>query len=323
YIEASGINPEERWFPIARARAVYDGRFYGVPRDVTAGFIAYNKDIFDAAGVPYPEPGWTIADFREKALQLTDVGSDQYGVGAIVGGPGCFQWSSFSFNMGAEFVSPDGRQVAGYLDTPEAINALEWCLNLIAEDQVTAPVALQEQFGELVLLSGKVAMDHVSTWELPALREQSDFEWGVVEPPRFSQESEGISWTDSYVLYMWSGSPRKQRTWEFLEWLSGPEAGRMMAEAGVWTPALPAVWQELGWPEDPILGVVWDELTQEARTPNYLRSQFYDACVGPVFNNLISRYVELGERDLEAMVAEEVATAQTCLDDNYASLPES
>ena len=124
YIEASDFDPAERWFPIGNQRAVYDGKFYGVPRDATAGFIAYNKDMFDAAGLPYPEAGWTIADYRESAIALTDADNDQYGIGAIVGSPGCFQWSPFSYNMGADFVSPDGHEVVGYFDTPEAENAL-------------------------------------------------------------------------------------------------------------------------------------------------------------------------------------------------------
>ena len=60
-----------------------------------------------------------MAEYREIANQLTDRENDQYGVGAIVGGEGCMLWSSFSFNLGTDVISPDGRDVAGYLDTPE------------------------------------------------------------------------------------------------------------------------------------------------------------------------------------------------------------
>lgn len=320
YIEASGFDPEERWFPIGNQRAVYDGRYYGVPRDATAGVIAYNVDLFDAAGVEYPEAGWTIADYREKALALTDAASDQYGVGAIVGSPGCFQWSAFSYNMGAEFVSLDGTEVEGHMDTPEAVEAFEYCLGLTADDQVTAPPGLQEQFGELVFLSGNVGMQHVSTWELAALNEQADFNWAVVEPPRASEDAEQLAWTDSYVYYLNADSDNKQRAWEFLEWLTGPEAGMLVAETGVWTPALPTVWEEMGWTEDPVLSVFWEELNQEARVPNYLRSQFYWDCVGSIFDDVWTRYNELGERDVNAMLQELVPPAQACLDENYSAL---
>jgi len=320
YIEASGIDPAERWFPIAQQRAVYDGKYYGIPRDATAGVIAYNKDIFDAAGESYPEAGWTFADFREKAIALTDAANDVYGVGAIIGGAGAFQWSSFSYNMGVDFLNPDGSEVAGYMDTPEALNALQSVMDLTAVDGVTAPTGMQDQFGELVFVSGQVAMQHISTWELDAINEQAEFEWAVVEPPRYDENTDGIAWTDSYVFNMWKDSPRKERTWEFLNWLTGPEAAQIIADSGVWTPAVPEVWETMGWDADPVMGVFWNELQKETRIPNYLRSTFYWDCVGGVFYDAWSNYVELGDTDLEGFISTAVADAQMCLDDNFASL---
>ena len=322
YIEAADFDPAERWFPIGNTRAVYNGQYYGVPRDATAGAIAYNKDMFDAAGLDYPQADWTIADYRELAIALTDAANDQYGIGAIVGSPGCFQWSSFSYNMGTDFMSPDGRTLVGFMDTPEAEEALKFCLDLTATDQVAAPAGLQEQFGELVFLSGQVGMQHISTWELPALNEQAEFNWGVVEPPRYDDSAEGLAWTDSYVYYMSSDTVQKQRTWEFLEWLSGPEAGMIVAESGIWTPAVPAVWQEMGWPEDEVFSVFWDELQKETLVPNYERSQFYWDCVGNIFTDVWTNYVELGDTDVAAYLETAVPTAQACLDDNYAAVDE-
>ena len=317
YIEASGIDPAEVWFPIGQQRGAYQDRIYGLPRDATAGVIAYNKAIFDAAGVAYPEAGWTIADYREKAIALTDAANDTYGVGAIVGSPGCFQWSSFSYNMGTDFISPDGRDVAGYMDTPEAMEALKYCLDLTATDEATAPAGMQEQYGELVFVSGQVGMQHISTWELDAINEQVDFEWAVVEPPQYDADTPGIAWTDSYIYNMWNGSEHKERTYDFMEWLTGPEAGKILAESGVWTPAVPAVWEEMGWPEDPIMGIFWTELQKETRIANYERSQFYWDCVGDIFYDVWSNYVELGETDLESYLPTMVEDAQLCLDDNF------
>lgn len=318
YIEASEIlNPEEDWFPIGQIRTQYEGNYYGVPREASAAFIAYNKDIFDAAGVPYPEEGWTVAEYREMANQLTDRENEQYGVGAIAGGEGCMMWSPFSFNLGTDVISPDGRQVVGYMDTPEAAEAWRFCLELVTEDQVAAPAELQDQYGELVFLSGNVAMQSISNWELPALEEQADFEWGVVAPPRYDESSEGIAWTDAYGHYMWSDSRHKDAAWRFLEWLAGPEAQRMAAEAGIWPANGPQVWEELGWDQDPVLGVAYRELQKETRIANYLRSQYFWDCVYPAFDNIRVRWIQNGERDLESMLAEEAVTAQFCLDDNY------
>ncbi|MBN1964572.1 MAG: sugar ABC transporter substrate-binding protein [Anaerolineae bacterium] len=315
YIEASDINPEADWFPIAQQRALYDGRYYGVARDAAAAFIAYNTDIFDAAGVAYPEPGWTVDDFRDIAVQLTDRENDIYGVGAIAGGEGCMLWSPFSFNLGTDVVSPDGTQLVGYFDTPEAAYAWDYCLGLVTEYEVAAPSELMDQFGELVFLSGNVAMQSMSNWELAALYEQADFNWAVVEPPRFNEDAGLIAWTDAYAYYMWNGSQYKDATWEFMEWLIGPEAQLMAAQADVWSPNSPQVWQELGWDQDPVLGVAYQQLLLETHVANYLRNQYFWDCAYTAFSNVRTRWIENGERDLPSMLAEEAATAQVCLDD--------
>lgn len=315
FIEESGVNPEELWFPIGQVRTTYDGQVYGLPRDAAAGMIVYNKDLFDAAGVAYPEDGWTVEDYRAIANQLTDVENDQYGVGAIVGGEGCMMWSSFSFNLGTDIVSEDGKSVAGYLDTPEAAEAWRFCLELVTEDQVTAPAELQDQYGEMVFLSGKVAMQHIGNGELPALFEQADFNWDVVAPPRYSADAEGIAWTDAYAYYMSADSDQKEAAWQFMLWLASPEAQMMAAD--VWSPNGPAAWQELGWDEDPILAVSYAELQKETHVANYLRSQYFWDCAYGAFDNVRVRWIQNGERDLESMLAEETQTAQFCLDDNY------
>ena len=315
YLEESGA--AANWFPAGVNRGMYQGQTYAVPRDAVSGFIAYNKDLFDAAGVLYPEEGWTIAEFRELANELTNRDEDIYGVGAIVGGEGCMLWSPFSFNLGGEITSPDGRDVVGYMDTPETAAAMTWCLELVTEDQVTAPAELQDQFGELVFLSGNVAMQSISDWELAAITEQADFNWGVVAPPRADENSEVVPWTDSYMYYMWNGSPRKEAAWELIEWLSGPEAQRIAAEAGVWAPNGPAIWEELGWDEDAIRSVSYNQLVNSERVPNYLRSQYFWDCVAGPLSDVRVRWIEGGERDVAAMLAEAAPLAQACLDDNY------
>jgi multiple sugar transport system substrate-binding protein len=240
-------------------------------------------------------------------------------VGAIAGGEGCMMWSPFSFNLGTDVISEDGKKVEGYLDTPEAAAAFKFCLELVTEHQVTAPAGLQDQFGELVFLSGDVAMQSISTWELAAINESANFNWAVVEPPRYSADAEGIAWTDAYLYFMSKDSKRKDATWTFIEWLTGPEAQTMAAEAGIWSPNSPAIWEALGWDEDPVLSVAYNELAKETLVPNYLRSQYFWDCVYPAFDNVRVSWIELAEHDVESLLSSATMEAQFCLDDNYDS----
>src|SRR5687768_1850597 len=49
----------------------YEGDVYGLPWIAQPVVLFYNKELFDAAGVEYPQAGWTWDDFTEKAKALT------------------------------------------------------------------------------------------------------------------------------------------------------------------------------------------------------------------------------------------------------------
>lgn len=314
YLEADEINPEELWFPIGRIRGMYEGKYYGLPRDATGYVYAYNKDLFDAAGVDYPQEGWTRDDYREAALAISDPANGVYGVPTI--DSGWFQWHPTSFNLGVEFLSEDGKQVQGYMDTPEAIEAMRWVFDLAATDKVSAPAGLAEQFG-LDFLSGQIGLFGLTTWEVPAFLEGVNFEYGILPPFSAAEGEEAVAWTDSYMYYMNKDSQYKDRVWEFMKFLTGEEGGKLVAESGVWTPAIPAIWEEMGWTEDPILGPIYNELHKPARVLNYERSQYFFDCVGPVFDQATTAYLEEGNTDLESLIPPLVSEAQACLDENY------
>ena len=39
----------------------FDGAYYGLPYRNSSSIMYYNKTMFDAAGVPYPQEGWTLS----------------------------------------------------------------------------------------------------------------------------------------------------------------------------------------------------------------------------------------------------------------------
>ena len=51
--------------------------YYGLPYRTSASIMFYNKTMFDEAGVPYPEEGWTYEDMLEIARKLTIPGQQR------------------------------------------------------------------------------------------------------------------------------------------------------------------------------------------------------------------------------------------------------
>ena len=67
---------EEDFFPAALNLFQVEGQVMGLPGEIQVQFLNYNKRLFDAADVPYPEPGWTMDDFLQTAVSLTE-GDDE------------------------------------------------------------------------------------------------------------------------------------------------------------------------------------------------------------------------------------------------------
>src|SRR5699024_4638426 len=60
-----------------------DGKTYAVPYRQDAWYLYYNKELFDKAGVDYPDGSWTWDDYAQAAKDLTkgiaDAGGDALG----------------------------------------------------------------------------------------------------------------------------------------------------------------------------------------------------------------------------------------------------
>ena len=60
-----------------------DGQIYGIPKDMNTLAVIYNKDLFDEAGVPYPDENDDWNTFTEKLRRVVEAtGVEGTGPGA-------------------------------------------------------------------------------------------------------------------------------------------------------------------------------------------------------------------------------------------------
>lgn len=72
YMESNKLSRED-WLPGAMERGTWADKLYALPRDLITINIAYNKDMFDEAGVSYPQDNWTWDEFLDAAKNLQSV----------------------------------------------------------------------------------------------------------------------------------------------------------------------------------------------------------------------------------------------------------
>ena len=100
------IGRHERLSKIARELYSPNGQSYGMPKDFDTIALYYNKDLFDAAGVEYPNADWTWDDLKTAAEKLTK--NDVYGFATLVGDQNGY-WN-FVFQNGGQMLTPDAKQ---------------------------------------------------------------------------------------------------------------------------------------------------------------------------------------------------------------------
>ena len=172
------------FYPALIEQFKYQGRQYGLPRDNDTKVIYYNRDAFDQAGVPYPRDGWTWADLREAAIKLTRAQPVRYGFGFEAE----HWWRLWVWQNGGDLVDDVYHPTRVTLNTPAAIEAIDYLAGLVSRDRVTPPPGeLNTPTMEELFRGGRLAMMFGNHGEIPGLVENPELNWDVAPLPRGRQ----------------------------------------------------------------------------------------------------------------------------------------
>jgi multiple sugar transport system substrate-binding protein len=138
--------------PLSAMRAL--GHQVAITKYVNPNTLYFNKDMFDEAGLDYPDYDWTWDDWRDAANRLTiREGNEttQWGlqipVPSSFGRDAGFVWG----NCGEFFEKTADGQVRFLLDQPDAIEGMQFLHDLIWKDKV---LALEADLGGLSMYGG-------------------------------------------------------------------------------------------------------------------------------------------------------------------------
>ncbi|WP_179291432.1 ABC transporter substrate-binding protein [Shouchella clausii] len=219
FIEESGIK-EDEYLPGAWDIGAWEGVQYALPRDLTSHHIVFNKDMFDEAGHPYPEAGWTWDDFLEAA-KATTIEEDgkivQFGIAGLI-------WEEMIVQNGGASFNIDGSKVE--IDSPETIEAIEFMHDLVDVHRV-APLATEsEGLGDL-FLANRAAMAFAGPWHWRQYEEDGEFEWDIVEVP--AGKAGNKSQLLGLPIGIGSQTDHPEEAWKLLEFLTHGEGQSIQA----------------------------------------------------------------------------------------------
>jgi multiple sugar transport system substrate-binding protein len=199
----------------------WEGKTYGIPGEIDTVALAYNEDMFAEAGLDVPTAGWTWDQLLSAAQELTKKrnGKQQYGFYSRNSSQEA--WGSFVRQNGGNFL--DASQTKGALEQPEAIEAIQFAVDLIHKYKVSpSSLGVSSLPGYIEstgnpFLTGLVGMKFQGNYEMALLTEIKDFKWNVVQMPK-QQKPGGIGWYQSWVIGSTTDHP--DEAWTLLEFLT-------------------------------------------------------------------------------------------------------
>ncbi len=226
---------------------------YAIPNDFTPMVMYYNRRLFDAAGVPYPQNGWTFDQFRETSKRLTQKG--QYGFVFANWFPGWIMWL---WNNGGDVFSPDLKQASGYLDSPANVETVKFLRAMINEDKSAPTLSQSAAMGVDLFANGQAAMTVSGHWAVvgySAAPKGPDgkpkitlADLGVVMLPNNTGKPTTVMYESGYAITKTAKHP--EAAWRFIKFMTSYESRLILNQTGIAIDARKDVSEERG--KDPL-----------------------------------------------------------------------
>ena len=235
----------------------YDEALYGVPASQDALSLVYNKAIFDARGVAYPNDSWTQNDLLEAAQSLTH--QDVQGLALPV--KSAYWWFGFQAGYNGSLFNETGSPT---LESGGSAEALDWLLNLELEHGVVA-TGTQTEGMKNQFIASKAAMIVDGPWNW-ATYEASRLDVGQSLLPVIEETGERVAPLVTYKGWTVSKqSLHKLASVDLALHLSSADVQKSFALETYTLPTHASLADDPSIREDPVLSGFMDQV--EAGTP--------------------------------------------------------
>jgi multiple sugar transport system substrate-binding protein len=201
---------------------------WGLPRDVSAFVIFYNADLFDEAGLTYPneEEVWDWETFMADAEAIAALGGEVKGAAL---NSWWANWGYFVNAAGARFFNEDFTACG--LNNAETVAAMQFMSDLYG----TGAMVPWGEDGEPPFKAGTVGMFVNGRWATPGIMEGVEFNWDVAELPAGPAGPSNWLFWGAYVINANTAHP--EEAWDLLMKLTGAGVQGQVAALGANIPS--------------------------------------------------------------------------------------
>jgi fructooligosaccharide transport system substrate-binding protein len=165
---------KDRFIPSVIRQGSYQGRLYHLGYSESSMCIVYNKEIFNKLNINVPSTlnnAWTWGEFKAVCAEIKVntnlipfVMGEGRGISLDKGEWTTYSGLPFLWQNGAYPFNQEGTHTEGYLNSPNAVNAMDWVQKLFT-NQYTHIDSIKNAFPEKSAMSLSIQTNIIDLWD--------------------------------------------------------------------------------------------------------------------------------------------------------------
>ena len=262
---------KEDFYPAPREDMTYEGEVQSLPLHQSTEALVYIESVIEEAGVTPPtsyEDSWTWDEMVEAMHQVQDSGvqwglSPTYGIG---------QYSVYPlvYSQGGSVYNQETNEFAGYLDSPETIDAVRKWGELYTEEGLSPVDILPDMLG-----TEQLAFQQANPFTVvDIMNNYPDLEVNAAPLP--CDERCAVA-SGGWHVGISRASEHQEEAWELVNALAGTEGAATWSELTHYLPARMSAYEaNQEWIEEAPWSIFWEGLLDHAQPrPRTAQFQLY------------------------------------------------
>ncbi|HCE74400.1 MAG TPA: ABC transporter substrate-binding protein [Lachnospiraceae bacterium] len=311
--------------PSTVAQCTYDGKLYAISATESSVAFYYNKDYLKECGVDVADLDSRTIDNPITWSELEEIAkkctTDKYvGTHIIMDhGEGLpYALEPMYISEGKDYISADGSEADGYVNSKEAVKTTTFLADLIAKGYANVE-PISDEF-----LNGACATMIGGSWDVATLENNADFDWGVTYYPVSDDTKKAVSPCGDWSAAISKDCKNVEGAGKFLQWLMSTDNVASYAAAIAKPATRNSAYEtdEMADYKNAPRSLFVEQLNSTAvprpRTPSYA---VFSTAYAEAMTNIFSEAASSGEVDQDAVQSELDTVAETFTDDytsNYA-----